>query len=275
MRNNHLLSILCFLLLGSLTLTSFINKNKKEKNAKSLKLLEKQLKLEYIPSGLVEREDKPVALRGFYMFAQEVSNANYHEFLTDLKAQNRTEDLAIAQVDNSLWNKVELTGVQLYARQYDQNDALPVVNISQEAAVLYCQWLTEKWTPILEKDNYNIQVMLPSEIEWEYAAAGGHTARPYPWGGPYARNSKGCFLAQIKALGHAYGPVAVGKYFPNDYGLYDMSGNIAEMVRDKAIAKGGSWNDIANDAQIISSQPLAKNPYIGFRPLVYISKKGK
>ena len=56
----------------------------------------------------------------------------------------------------------------------------------------------------------------------------------YPWGGPYTRNDMGCFLANFKPLRGDYvddgglHTVEVGIYEANDFGLYDMHGNMVE-----------------------------------------------
>ena len=98
---------------------------------------------------------------------------------------------------------------------------------------------------------------LPSEAEWEYAALGLTELRSYnvyrgrkkyPWDGQYTRSgkrkSRGDQLANFKQGNGDYGGIAgwsddgaditaqVKSYEPNDYGLYDMAGNVAEWVAD-------------------------------------------
>ena len=145
---------------------------------------------------------------------------------------------------------------------------------------------------------------LPLETEWEYAARGGLDLSMYPWGGPYTRNYQGCFLANFKPLrgnyiddGSVYTAKA-GSYEPNEYGLFDMSGNVAEWtscayhpsayifqhdlnpnyeynarpqdppVLKRKVIRGGSWKDIAyfleTSTRDYEYQDSTKS-YIGFR----------
>jgi gliding motility-associated lipoprotein GldK len=186
-------------------------------------------------------------------------------------------------------------------------DHYPVVGVNWNQAKAFCIWRTEKLNKYLksQKDETAalLEYRLPTEAEWEWAARGGNHMNPYPWGGPYTRNDRGCFLANFKPLRGNYiadgalRTTIVGHYPPNDWGLYDMAGNVAEWTNsaydplsyntwdinpnytynakatDPAIMKrkvirGGSWKDIAYYLEVTTRtyeyQDTAKC-YIGFR----------
>ena len=115
----------------------------------------------------------------------------------------------------------------------------PVVGVSWKQARAFCIWRTELMNNSSEskKDAQDIvDFRLPTETEWEWAARGGYNNNPYPWGGPYTRNERGCFLANFKPLRGNYiddgglRTVIVGHYPPNDFGLYDIVGNVSEWT---------------------------------------------
>jgi formylglycine-generating enzyme required for sulfatase activity len=185
-------------------------------------------------------------------------------------------------------------------------DDYPVVGVSWTQARAFSIWRTDYMNTYLRKDGIpDVQAYrLPTETEWEYAARGGLDLSMYPWGGPYTRNYKGCFLANFKPLRGNYvddGSVyaqKVGSYEPNEYGLYDMSGNVAEWtstayqptayvfthdlnpnyeynakpqdppIMKRKVIRGGSWKDIAYFLQTSSRdyeyQDSTKS-FVGFR----------
>lgn len=128
------------------------------------------------------------------------------------------------------------------ARQYFWHPAFddyPVVGVSWSQAEAFNHWRTQYLNSHMARDGRPgvMEFRLPSEAEWEYAARGGRELSPYPWGGPYLRDENGCFLANFKPMRGDYTSAGtvytsqVGLYPPNDFGLYDMAGNVAEWTR--------------------------------------------
>jgi sulfatase modifying factor 1 len=187
-------------------------------------------------------------------------------------------------------------------------DDYPVVGITWKQANAFCIWRTHylNWALVSGGQPIVQNYRLPIEAEWEYAARGGLDHSMYPWGGVYLRNMSGCFIANFKPLrgnytddGSMY-PSRVAHYTgnPNEYGLYDMAGNVAEWtitaydpsayvfshdmnpyynynakpddppVMKRKVIRGGSWKDIARYLQVSTRdyeyQDSAKS-FIGFR----------
>lgn len=217
----------------------------------------------------------------------ELNNYEYQQFLLE----NPNPEYAI-QSDN--WKNVTRYSYLHQQGKPGLFQEYPVVNISYEAAIAYCEWLTKKYMAWEDRPYKNVVFRLPSEEEWSYAARGGRIGGMYPWGGPYTRNSKAHYLANFTPLEDEYfdrndsgdffyrypngdysvsryadGVTFLGKasyYFPNDYGLYNMAGNAAEMISKKGMSKGGSWNSHQDRIIIDAFEMYTKpNPMLGFR----------
>ena len=179
----------------------------------------------------------------------------------------------------------------------------PVVGVTWEQAQAFCHWRNAQYQGVSKMPRAQ-EYRLPTEAEWEYAARGGKLNSAYPWGGPYIRDAKGCFMANFKPLRGNYTedgyflPSSVGTYDPNDYGLYDMAGNVSEWTDDtydettssfaldmnpsykyearegdlkimrRKVLKGGSWKDVGAYLQCgmrdFEYQDVCR-PSIGFR----------
>lgn len=185
-------------------------------------------------------------------------------------------------------------------------DNYPVVGVNWKQATAFCIWRSRLLESFLRSKGNAVanEFRLPTEAEWEWAARGGNTFSPYPWGGPYTRNDKGCFLANFKPLRGNYiddggaTSVIVAHYPANDFGLYDMSGNVSEWTNDafdessynftwdmnpsynynaketdppalkRKVVRGGSWKDVAYYLQVASRNYEFQDSskcYVGFR----------
>ncbi len=247
----------------------------------------------------LEKEIKEVK-DGLWAFSTEVTIGQYEAFLMDL-LQYREYDLLEACIPEGVdWKSLlpdDIKGLsegELYKHGHPDDKNMPVQNISYEAAQAYLYWLTEWYNhqPEKKRSYPDIQFRLPNQEEWTMAARGGKKTAPFPWGGYYAQNAKGCYLGNFNtsedktpysdctssSLGKdgGYFPVRVDAYFPNDFGLYNMSGNVAEMVQEKGIAMGGSWLEVPEACTVTSVKSyVEKSPTVGFRVFMSIKKNEK
>jgi len=91
-------------------------------------------------------------------------------------------------------------------KDYEQ---LPVYEVDWAEAGAYCSWAGKR---------------LPTEAEWERAARGGQDRKKFVWGDEERTNTA--------HLNYPWGPVKVGSFPPNGYGLYDVIGNVWEWTSD-------------------------------------------
>jgi sulfatase modifying factor 1 len=233
------------------------------------------------------------------------------------QAQARTAFLTkynpIIYPDTTVWMKMfsysynePITHQYFWFPSFNQ---YPVVGVTWYQANAFSHWRTKYWRSYRDSKKQFLEgeFRLPSEEQWEWAARGGRAQSPYPWGGPYVVNKKGCYLANFKpnrgnysADGGLY-TVPVNAYHPNDYGLYNMSGNVAEWTNSpyqantydniadmspeirmrfkdsdptwwkRKVIRGGSWKDVVSAIQVSARDyefaDTAK-AFVGFRNIV-------
>lgn len=264
-----------------------INANNKQKKnmLKALEKLDKKA-LAFVPSGSFEYQGAQISVQAFYMSKTEVTNLEYRTFLFDLLIQGKKEEFLKAKPDQAKWT--ELFGEsnkameELYFSEEAYND-YPVVNVSREGAEMYCFWITDELNKTLigkGKKPFN-DLRLPLHVEWVKAASDEGRNLPYPWNGEFLRNAEGCYLANLKPTNGAYSDdggfhtVKVNSYNPNALGIFNLSGNVAEMVYDTEKRKdlpktvGGGWMSNEEELKILGPDPYSgkteAHPNIGFR----------
>ncbi len=211
--------------------------------------------------------------------------------------------------DTTCWvNDFQNANNETYLRNYFSNPAYahhPVVGVTWDAATAFCEWRTLFLLRGLRGNKIKIErYRLPTEAEWEMAARNGKTENKFPWETDSVKDDDDCYMANFKPGQGAYAadrnliPAKVRSFRPNDFGLFDMAGNVAEwtstaytesgnqMMSDmnpeyrynaaredpyalkRKVVKGGSWKDIVtfirSDMRDSEHQNVGRS-FIGFR----------
>lgn len=187
-----------------------------------------------------EAPAKELSLSGFWMDKYEVTNSDYQKFVDatgyetfsekmgdslvfESPEQNHSMAMGVLDwwelVEAAYWKKPEGPESSI-----DQKADHPVVHVNFEDALEYCNWLGKQ---------------LPTEAQFEYAARGGQEGTIYSWGNkplqesaPVSNTWQGEFPIQNKQLDGFATTSPVGSFPANDFGFYDISGNVWEWVED-------------------------------------------
>ena len=200
-----------------------------------MELLTNDVEMVLIPAGEFEMgsndgdDEEPVHtvhLDAFYIDIYEVTNAQYKKFV---EATGHREPKGYGFVDGEVKD-----GFEPWKSPDFNGDNQPVVCVSWHDAMAYAQWAGKR---------------LPTEAEWEKAARGGLKGKRYPWGDNISHDDANYLGTGGRDTWAKTAPV--GSFPPNNYGLYDMSGNVWEWCLDEYQA------DFYSKSPRTSTNPIA------------------
>lgn len=223
-----------------------------------------------------------------YMDQCEVRNLDYLEYVRWLKKID-SSNYEKALPDTTVWLQ-KLNFCEPYMVYYFSHPAYrkyPVVGISYEQILDFCKWRTDRVKEFAKLisatskfgasyKNSDYYYRLPTKEEWEYAAYSG-SSRPYGFASIHTKDNLPNFnVKETETLGYNNGIDIVVPSFsmnPNKFGLYNTIGNVAEMISEKGVSKGGSWFDSLEDCEINDSIKYEKPAaWLGFRCVCVVTK---
>jgi sulfatase modifying factor 1 len=268
-----------------------------------------------------ERPVHTVTLDSYFMGKYEITNRQYCDYLNSAlglitvtsgvvyKAGSGTSYPYCDTSTSNSYSQIAYSGGVFSVRTKSGRDMSddPMVLVSWYGAVAYCNWRSQQggkeqcynlstWNCDFNKHGYR----LATEAEWEYAARGGLSGRRFPWGDTISHSQANYY--SYWSGGHPSYPYDVsptegyhpnwddvypytspgGSFAANNYGLYDMAGNVWEWCNDwysgsyysssptnnptgpitgsSRVLRGGSWYSSASLCRV------AYRYYYGFGP---------
>lgn len=235
------------------------------------------------PPGTVVLKDS------LFIDKTEVSNGAWKEFTNKwILEKEQDEDLYKKMLpDTTVWRAMKTDGKR-YVYEYFQGENFnnyPVVGITYEQAVAFCEWRTERVNEMLERNNNasfrRVEFRLPTEAEWELAAQGKLDSAKYPYGQEIYFKVKSdeykvfnCYYPEVDSASWTQGKVAAVDYSqPNQYGISNMIANVAEMVSEKGLAKGGHYDMPLKYCTVKEKMAYDRpNRWLGFRCVCIVEK---
>ena len=228
----------------------------------------------FIPPGTVQITET------FFADEAEISNFAWQEYekWTAIKFGKLSTEHISTLPDTTVWrqkNSYNVPYVEYYYRHPAYRD-YPVVGISYEQAIAFCKWRTERvkeFYMIGFKKTLNVEYRLPTKEEWELLCCS------YPiYMNNGGRNEKGFHTFNFSDPDYSWGKngtipkeypdvtAPVYSYVKNSFGVYNTYGNVAEMINEKGICKGGSWRHNFEECRAGKDIPYEKpNAWLGFR----------
>ncbi len=237
-----------------------------------------------IPPGTVRINDS------LFIDKNEVRNVDYIEFLywTEKEYGRDSQEYLFILPDTTVWETKHTYGEpmkNIYFRHPAYNN-YPLVGISFEQAIMYCDWRTDRVNEILHikinKISYDslkniadipkyVEYRLPTIEEWEYVANQPYSEKTLKR--MNKKKHKGIKRTNLNNNDVGALPsdntsitAPVSSYWPNQLGVFNIIGNAAELTSKEGVAKGGSWSHRPEEVSVEAIFKYEKpESWLGFR----------
>lgn len=248
--------------------------------------------LELHPPGTAEVVDN------FFYDVNEITNLWWKEYLSSIKESDGvdSERYKANLPDTTVWIEEGHYNEPLVETYFSHPayDDYPVVGITHKQATDYCAWRTEAVKTKLKANGFespkSLKYRLPTQTEWSLMANAGLSKKSRKLLNKKVRKNEiplkkttGNFRYKVKEGEHdpfndphiLKVPVPSPTYLPNKFGVYNIYGNVAEMVNEPGIAMGGSFHhyyeDIVPENKVLNYEGAEK--WLGFRCVCEIIEK--